>query len=60
MTAKYHRELAMRAFNDFWTTKLPGLKPTAGYPNDAKRFREQISQLQRELKIDDRLIWRNR
>ncbi|MBL9164074.1 MAG: hypothetical protein JNL18_15200 [Planctomycetaceae bacterium] len=60
MTAKYHREVAMRAFNEFWTTRLPGLKPTAGYPNDAKRFREQISQLQRELKIDDRMIWRNR
>jgi hypothetical protein len=60
MTAKYHRELAMRAFNDFWTTRLPGLKPTAGYPNDAKRFRAEIEHLQRELKIDDRLIWRNR
>lgn len=60
MTAKYHRELAMHAFNDYWTAKLPGLKPTAGYPNDAKRFRDEISQLQRELKIDDRLIWRNR
>ncbi len=60
MTAKYHRELAMRAFNDFWTTKLSGLKPTAGYPNDAKRFRAEIMQLQRELEIDDRAIWRNR
>ncbi|MBA4104259.1 MAG: hypothetical protein C0485_00750 [Pirellula sp.] len=60
MTAKYHRELAMHAFNDYWTTKLPGLKPTAGYPNDAKRFRAEIEQLQRELKIDDRMIWRNR
>ena len=60
MTAKYHRELAMRAFNDYWTTRLPGLKPTAGYPNDAKRFRAEIEPLQRELKIDDRLIWRSR
>ena len=60
MTAKYHRELAMRAFNDFWTTRLPGLKPTAGYPNDAKRFRAEIASLQRELAIDDRMIWRNR
>ena len=60
MTAKYHRELAMHAFNAFWTTKLPGLKPTAGYPNDAKRFREEIASLQRELSIDDRMIWRSR
>jgi len=60
MTAKYHRELAMRAFNDYWTAKLPGLKPTAGYPNDAKRFREEIASLQLELAIDDRMIWRSR
>ena len=60
MTAKYHRELAMRAFNNFWITHLPNLKPTAGYPNDAKRFRTEIEQLQRELGIDDRMIWRNR
>ena len=26
MAAKYHRELAMRAFNAFWTAKTPGLK----------------------------------
>lgn len=60
MTAKYHRELAMRAFNDYWTAKLPGLKPTAGYPNDAKRFRDEIASLQLELAIDDRMIWRSR
>jgi hypothetical protein len=60
MTAKYHRELAMRAFNDYWTAKLPGLKPTAGYPNDANRFREEIASLQLELAIDDRMIWRSR
>ena len=60
MTAKYHRELAMRAFNDYWTSRLPGLKPTAGYPNDAKRFRQEIEPLQRELQIDDRMIWRSR
>jgi hypothetical protein len=60
MTAKYHRELAMHAFNDYWTAKLPGLKPTAGYPNDAKRFRAEIASIQRELAIDDRMIWRNR
>jgi hypothetical protein len=60
MTAKYHRELAMRAFNAFWTARLPGLKPTAGYPNDAHRFRADIETLQRELGIDDRVIWRSR
>jgi hypothetical protein len=60
MTAKYHRELAMRAFNAFWTSRLPGLQPTAGYPSDAHRFKAAIEPLQRELGIDDRVLWRNR
>ena len=60
MTAKYHRELAMRAFNDFWTREVPNLRPTAGYPQDAKRFKNAIAQRQRQLDIDDRDLWRNR
>jgi len=39
MTAKYVRELSMRAFNDHWCGLLPGLAPTAGYPVDAARWR---------------------
>ena len=38
MTSKYLRELAMRAFNDFWCGRVPDLAPTAGYPGDARRF----------------------
>jgi len=60
MTAKYHRELAMRAFNDFWCRHVPNLRPTAGYPLDARRFREEIADTQRKLKIPDRILWRNR
>ena len=60
MTAKYHRELSMRAFNAFWTARIPGLRPTAGYPRDATRFRTDIAAKQRELGIDDRLLWRFR
>jgi hypothetical protein len=60
MTAKYHRELAMRAFNDFWVKQVPGLRPTAGYPADAKRFKAAIADRQRTLGIDDRDLWRNR
>ena len=60
MTAKYLRELAMRAFNEFWRTHLPELKPTAGYYRDAWRFKKEIADKQRELKIDDHLIWRAR
>ena len=42
MTAKYLRERLMSAINDFWSEHVADLKPTAGYPNDSKRFRKQI------------------
>jgi len=60
MAAKYHRQLAMRAFNAFWCQHIPGLKPTAGYPQDAKRFKCEIAAVQSKLRIDDRILWRNR
>ena len=42
ITAKALREVWMRAFNAHWAAILPGLRPTAGYPADAKRFRAEI------------------
>lgn len=60
MTAKYHRELVMRAFNAFWTSRVPGLRPTAGYPGDSRRFKADIAAAQRDLRIDDRALWRSR
>lgn len=39
VVAKYVRELAMRAFNEHWGRLAPGLGPTAGYPEDAARWR---------------------
>jgi hypothetical protein len=60
MTAKYLRELSMRAFNEFWRAHIPDIRPTAGYYRDAWRFRNEIADKQRELKIDDHVIWRNR
>jgi hypothetical protein len=41
LTAKYVRELTMRAFNTFWCSRHPGLAPTAGYPVDALRWRSE-------------------
>ncbi|MBL8763869.1 MAG: hypothetical protein JNM07_06335 [Phycisphaerae bacterium] len=38
MIAKYARELAMIRFNTFWCARLPELKPTAGYHEDAVRW----------------------
>ena len=60
MTAKYLRELSMRAFNDFWCSRVPGLRPTAGYPADARRFKTEVAEVQRELGIDDHVLWRKR
>lgn len=60
MLAKYLRELSMKALNAYWQSHLPGLKPTAGYPVDAKRFKSAITQKQAALGIDDHILWRNR
>lgn len=38
MAAKYVRELMMGRFNRYWSGKLPELKPTAGYVQDARRW----------------------
>lgn len=60
MASKYLRELAMLAFNAFWQQQLPELRPTAGYPEDARRFRREIAACQQQLGIAERQIWRNR
>lgn len=58
MASKYLRELAMQAFNRFWQARVPNLQPTAGYPQDARRFRADIAETQKQLHIDDRILWR--
>jgi hypothetical protein len=60
MAAKYLRELAMGAFNDFWRRHVADLRPTAGYPVDALRFKADIAAAQRALGIDDRILWRTK
>jgi hypothetical protein len=60
MAAKYLREISMRAFNRFWCDRQPDLAPTAGYPQDARRFREEIASLQEELAIDETILWRKK
>lgn len=60
MTAKYLRELAMRAFNRYWTARVAGLRPTAGYPGDAARFYRMIEPLVRADGTDATAIWRNK
>jgi ribonuclease HII len=45
MLAKYVRELYMHAFNAYWQGRLEGLRPTAGYATDARRFLRDIGPL---------------
>lgn len=60
MVSKYLRELAMRAFNAFWQSHDGQLRPTAGYPLDAKRFKQEIAMVQSSLGIADEKLWRAR
>lgn len=60
MVAKYLRQLAMMAFNQFWQQHVPGLKPTAGYPADARRFFEEIDAARQRLMIPEHQVWRTR
>jgi len=56
--AKYLRELSMKLFNRYWSQHCPGVKPTLGYPNDARRFREQVEDVRCRLEIAEHLFWR--
>ncbi len=58
MLAKYLRERFMGAFNKYWSQRVPGIQPTAGYPVDAKRFRSAILEAAREDNLPDLLWWR--
>jgi ribonuclease HII len=60
MTAKWMREGLMSRLNGFWQTFLPDLKPTAGYPVDAKRFRTEIEPIAKQRKYPIEDWWRSR
>jgi hypothetical protein len=58
MAAKYVRELCMAEWNAFWQARIPGLEPTAGYPLDARRFRQAIDSQIKELGWEESYYWR--
>ena len=60
IVCKYVRELSMHVFNQFWAKHLPNVKPTAGYPVDAARFKAEISEVQAQREITDDVLWRER
>lgn len=60
MASKYLREVLMEQFNAFWRQHVPHIKPTAGYPGDAKRFYDGVAGAREKLGIADAVLWRAR
>lgn len=58
MLCKYAREVCMRQFNRYWAKHVPDLKPTAGYPVDAKRFLNDIRPALAKLGVAEDDVWR--
>lgn len=60
MLAKHIREFTMSRFNAYWSRHVPGIKPTAGYPEDGKRFFQEIKSVLNNLGIPETSVWRKR
>ncbi|MDA1194854.1 MAG: hypothetical protein O2894_06685 [Planctomycetota bacterium] len=60
MAAKLTRELFMASFNRWFEERLPGVRPTAGYTTDGRRFLSDIEPLLAAEPIDTRGLVRSR
>ncbi|WZO96406.1 hypothetical protein EP7_003398 [Isosphaeraceae bacterium EP7] len=60
LIAKGLREHWMAMFNGYWAGRIPGLRPTAGYPLDAARFRAQIESTAFDRGLCPDIWWRHR
>lgn len=58
--SKTLRELWMDQFNAYWAARVPGLRPSAGYPVDALRFRREIEPTAIDLGLPPESWWRIR
>lgn len=58
IVSKAVRELWMDGFNAYWCARVPGLRPTAGYPVDARRFRLAIEAAATAEGCDPSRWWR--
>jgi ribonuclease HII len=56
--SKTVRELWMDVFNRYWGARVPGLRPTAGYPLDSMRFRREIEAAAAAEQCDPARWWR--
>jgi len=60
MGAKYLRELMMSQFNAWFHTYDAGIKPTAGYYQDGKRWLADTTDLRKKIGVPDERIVRQR
>lgn len=60
LVAKYLRETAMAPFNRFWAVQVQSLRPTAGYPVDARRFWDEIAPVRATAGVCDDALWRRK
>lgn len=60
MAAKYLREAMMHLFNNWFVARQPGLKRTAGYYQDGRRFLQDTADLRCRLGLDDARLIRAR
>jgi hypothetical protein len=60
MIGKYVRECAMKLFNDWWARHHEGLRRTAGYGADGRRFFREIEPFLTRLNIPKESVLRLR
>jgi len=60
MAAKYVRELHMAQLNAYFQSRVPGLRPTAGYGLDAWRFLDDVAAARAAAGVPDAAILRQR
>lgn len=60
MLAKYLRERLMADLNAWFIDKIPTLKPTAGYHQDAPRFARAVAKILQENHIPRDDFWRTK
>ncbi len=58
--SKFLREIFMDSFNTYFSQLLPNLRATAGYPQDAKRFYQDITGLLNKDGLTKEILWRAR
>jgi len=60
MLSKYTRELFMEMLNEYWVGRVPGLRRTAGYVSDGRRFLSEIEPVRAAEGIPHDLLRRCR